>query len=699
MQLILDYPWWFLVFCLLLGAGAAALLYYKTNHFTDESPQFIWYKRGMAVFRFLSVSIIAFLLLSPFIKSRFTDKIEPVVVVVHDNSSSVKLGFNTVDSSSYINDFEQLKSKIGNKFQVDNYIFDQKLKADEPLDFDGKSTNISQVLAELSGLYHNRNVGAVILASDGIYNEGSNPVYTDFTFPVYTIALGDTAPQRDLKVSAVRNNKIAYLDDKVQVQIDIEVSKLSGESFLMEVFQLYGGKETKLAEQNFRISKPYEEFNTSVMVTANGAGMLRYKVKVTNLKDEITYDNNYREFYIDVIDSRQKILIVANAPHPDLGAIKQVVELNKNYQLTIAYAQQFSDNVDKYNLVILHQLPSQNNRAAQIFQQVKNAKLPYWIITGASTQYAQFSQEQNLVNIAQSGNSVNDAAAYFNQSFNLFTLDENTILKLKRFPPLQVPFGTYSAKSGSSVLLMQRIGSVETDFPILAFADNMGVKTGVFVGDGLWRWRMYDYLDNGNHQIFNELVQKTINYLAVKADKRKFKVNMPKNIFLESEPIVLEAELYNDSYELINSPEATIVIKDEDGKEYPFSFAKVNNAYALKINALPVGNYTYTAQTTLAGKAYMVDGAFSVNAVQLEALQTQANHQLLYQLAQKTGGSMYYPNELTELADEISNLKNLKPVLYDSFKTRSAMNLFWILMLIMTLLSVEWFARKYFGGY
>lgn len=699
MQLILDYPWWFLVFCLLLGAGAAALLYYKTNHFTDESPQFVWYKRSMAVFRFLSVSIIAFLLLSPFIKSRFTDKIEPVVVVVHDNSSSVKLGFNLVDSSSYINDFEQLKSKIGDKFQVDNYIFDQKLKADEPLDFDGKSTNISQVLAELSGLYHNRNVGAVILASDGIYNEGSNPVYTDFTFPVYTIALGDTAPQRDLKVSAVRNNKIAYLDDKVQVQIDIEASKLSGESFLMEVFQLYGGKETKLAEQNFRISKPYEEFNTSVMVTANGAGMLRYKVKVTNLKDEITYDNNYREFYIDVIDSRQKILIVANAPHPDLGAIKQVVDLNKNYQLTIAYAQQFSENVDKYNLVILHQLPSQNNRAAQIFQQVKNAKVPYWIITGASTQYAQFSQEQNLVNIAQSGNSINDAAAYFNQSFNLFTLDENTILKLKRFPPLQVPFGTYSAKSGSSVLLKQRIGSVETDFPILAFADNMGVKTGVFVGDGLWRWRMYDYLDNGNHQIFNELVQKTINYLAVKADKRKFKVNMPKNIFLESEPIVLEAELYNDSYELINSPEATILIKDEDGKEYPFSFAKVNNAYALKINALPVGNYTYTAQTTLAGKAYTVDGAFSVNAVQLEALQTQANHQLLYQLAQKTGGSMYYPNELTVLADEISNLKNLKPVLYDSFKTRSALNLFWILMLIMTLLSVEWFARKYFGGY
>lgn len=699
MQVILDYPFWFIGFCLLLGAVASLLLYYKSNHFTDETVNFKYFKYGMAIFRFLSVSTIAFLLLSPFIKSKFTDKIEPIVVLVHDNSSSIQLGFSNTDSASYRNNLAEMEQKIASKFQLDKYTFDNKLADNDTLNFKGKSTDISAILGELNGLYQNRNVGAVILATDGIYNEGINPVYSDFTFPIYTIALGDTAAQKDLKISAVRNNKIAYLDDKVQVEIDIEANKLKGESFKMEVFELAGGKENKITEQSFKISKPYEEFGAKIMVTANGAGMLRYRVKVSNLKDEITYDNNYREFYIDVIDSRQKILIIANAPHPDLGAIKQVTDLNKNYELKISYAQEFSENVEKYNLVILHQLPSKNVRANQIFSAVKKAKVPYWIITGASTQYANFNQEQNMVSIAQSGNSTNDASAFFNTSFNQFTLDENTILKLKRFPPIQVPFGSYNTQNGTNVLLKQRIGSVETDFPILAFSESMGVKTGVFVGDGLWRWRMYDYLDNGSHQIFNELVQKTINYLAVKADKRKFKVNMPKNVFLESEPIVIEAELYNDSYELINEPEATILLKDEEGKEFPFSFAKVNNAYALKTNSLPIGNYTYTAQTNLAGKNYTVEGSFSVNAVQLEALQTQANHALLFQLSEKTNGKFYYPNNLTILADDILNLKELKPLLYDSFKTRTALNLFWILMLILTLLSVEWFARKYFGGY
>jgi hypothetical protein len=699
MQLILDYPTWFILFCLLLGALAAFALYYKTRHFTDESDNFKLFKAGMALFRFVSVSVITFLLLSPFIKSKFIEKIAPVVVFVHDDSESVQITFHSVDSSTYISQTNQMLNRLSEKFDVDYYTFSSSLSASDTLTFTGKTTHLSNALSELNSIYHNRNVGAVILATDGIYNEGINPVYTDFNFPIYTIALGDTLPQQDLKISAVRNNKIAYLDDKVMVEIDVEAHKLKGEKFKLEVNRIEAGKKVPVAEETFSINKEYEEFSTSITVNASRAGMLRFKAEVTRLKDEITHDNNEREFYIDVIDSRQKILIVANAPHPDIAAIRQVINLNKNYEAEVQYAAEFNANLDKYNLVILHQLPSLNIRANQIFTAVKKSKTPYWIITGASTQYTHFNQEQNIINVQQSGNSTNDAGAYINNNFKLFTLDENISLKMKRFPPVQVPFGNYEFKTGVNTLIYQRIGAVETDFPILSFADQMGVKSAVYIGDGLWRWRMYDYLDNKNHDIFNEIVQKTINYLAVKADKRRFKVNLPKNIFSESEQIIMEAELYNESYELINTPEVNIVITDEEANEYPFVFGKVNSAYSLKTNALPVGNYTYKAITILGGKNYNAEGSFSVIAVQIEALQTTANHQLLQQLSEKTNGKMFFPNELNELELWILNQPDIKPVLYENFKTRSILNLYWIFFLIVAILSAEWFARKYFGGY
>lgn len=700
MQIILDYPWWFLLFCCFLGASISAILYYRVNHFTDDSKNFIWIKRGLAFFRFLAITILAFLLLSPYIKSKFIDKIEPVIVFLHDNSESVKLGFNKIDSLSYIQATNEMLEKLSEKYQIDYFTFDNQVKRTDTLSFDGKSTDIAQALNDINGLYFNTNVGAVIMPSDGIFNEGINPLYTEFSFPLYTIALGDTTPQRDLKISAVRNNKIAYLDDKVNVEIDIEAFKLKGEKYQLEVLQIIaGGKEVSISKQNFIISEEYEEKNTAVVVPANAPGMLRFKTVVSNLDNEVTYQNNYREFYIDIIDSRQKILMIANAPHPDIGAIKSVVEKNKNYEWEVQYIQNYNANVEKYNLVILHQLPSQNFRANQIFAELKARRIPIWIITGNATNFSQFNAEQNIVNIVVNNNSKNDASAFYNTNFSVFNINENTAVKLKRFPPLSVPFGNFDLKAGAKAMLYQKIGAVETDFPILAFGQNLGVKNAVFVGDGLWRWRLYDYLDNKNHEAFEEIVQKTINYLAVKADKRKFKVNLPKNIFEESEPLVIEAELYNDAYELVNEPEANILIKDENDKEFPFVFSKVNNAYNLKTSALPVGDYTFKASTNYNGKLQEVEGKFSIQALQREALQTQANHQLLYQLAEKFNGAFYYPENLNQLTENILSEESIRPLLFESYKTRPLVNLFWIFFLIVSLLSIEWFARKYFGGY
>ncbi|MEZ4930299.1 MAG: hypothetical protein R2777_09890 [Chitinophagales bacterium] len=52
---------------------------------------------------------------------------------------------------------------------------------------------------------------------------------------------------------------------------------------------------------------------------------------------------------------------------------------------------------------------------------------------------------------------------------------------------------------------MQKIGTVVSDYPILAFQDNLNKRNAILIGDGLWRWKMYDYYENGTTDAFDEI--------------------------------------------------------------------------------------------------------------------------------------------------------------------------------------------------
>jgi hypothetical protein len=695
MEIIFQYPAWFIVFCALLGLVYTGVLYYKSAHFSDDSENFYWIKRGLALLRFLSGSLLAFLLLSPFIKSKFVDRIDPVIVFVHDNSESILVNLNPEDSVKYINSTNEMLANLASKYQIDYYTFDESMKEIDTLNFKGKSTNISYALDQINGLYFNQNVGAVILASDGIYNQGNNPIYSEFNFPLYTVALGDTNQQTDAKIVNVRANKLAYLDDKVQVEIDLQANHLQGKQYQLSI----KSKNGVLFNKTLVITKDFDEQKTNFTLDARTVGIHRYIIQIQEFKDEISIANNSFEIYLEVIDNRQKILLIANAPHPDIAAIKSVIEVNKNFEISIQYAQKLQANLDDYSLIIAHQIPSKNLGAKNILNNIKASKIPVWFITGSGSDYGLLNQEQNIVQISTQGKNGNDASTYFNTSFSAFSLSEKTIENLRKLPPLKTPFGNYNLSPGTSILLQQKIGTVQTDFPILAFQESLGFRSAILVGDGLWRWKLYDFLENNNNEVFNEIIEKTINYLALKGDKRKFRAKTNKTAYYDGEFVKFEAELYNDNYELLNSPEVSLLLLNEDGTAYPFNFNKTDKAYEFETNSLPIGTYRYTANTVFNGKELEVSGAFSISAMQLEALQTQANHNLLKQLANKTSGEFISIEALENLDDLLLAKESIKPTLYESFKTRPIINLFGIFFIIMMLLSLEWFARKWFGSY
>ena len=66
-------------------------------------------------------------------------------------------------------------------------------------------------------------------------------------------------------------------------------------------------------------------------------------------------------YYIDVIDSRYKILILHGASHPDISAYKSAIEKNKNYTTKIFHINDFNGNLD--SCIAIRTLVARNGKA------------------------------------------------------------------------------------------------------------------------------------------------------------------------------------------------------------------------------------------------------------------------------------------------------------------------------------------------
>ena len=157
--------------------------------------------------------------------------------------------------------------------------------------------------------------------------------------------------------------------------------------------------------------------------------------------------------------------------------------------------------------------------------------------------------------------------------------------------------------------------------------------------------------------------------------------------------------MYNKSYELINESNVSITLTHESGEEYNYQFSRSNKAYFLNIANLPVGNYSYEATTEVNSNKLIEKGEFSVLKLQLEAVQTVANHQLLYQLSAKSGGALFYPTAMEQLADEINQNESIVSVTYYQEKLEDIIKFKWLFFILLTLISLEWFLRKRNGAY
>lgn len=675
-----------------VGVALALVLYLRNRRQRYGKPLTV----ALFVLRTLIGALVTLLLFNPYIRQRVSVVEQPAVLLAHDNSASIVLSKDsTFYQTDYLQQFASFSQELHREFQVDDYLFGQEVRELDQLDFEDQLTDLSALLQSVERRYYKRNVGALLLFSDGIYNRGFEPslVAGRLPFPIHTVVLGDTLSYPDLFIKETHYNKKVSLGATFPIRVVAGAIDASGTKAVVTLKE--DGRT--LARQELEVSSNRFAKEIDFMLEADAPGVRQIEVAVTGLEEEAQRLNNVKRLFIEVSDQQFKILCIAHAPHPDLGALKSV--LNEDCEMDFVFDKDEIPDLAPYQLLLLHQTPSSATSLVNLQAQLdRYKKLPMLVVVGHDTDPDALNKLQHAIELHRGvTNSMLDVKAVPNTSFGTFTLSDKLGERVAQYPPLALPHLEIKPLLAHDDLLTQEVLGVRSGLPLLTFvkADR---KIAFLFGVNTWRWRLYNYYQDQNSLVFDELFSKTLKHLLLSADEGA--AVFAKEEYYNNEPIIINAELRNPSNELVTDPDLTLrIVNKKTGQTYEYTFSKRAHDYELNAGLLPEGVYAYRAEAVVAGQKLSLSGAFSVVALGIEAQQLTADIGRMRSLSEATSGRCYTVDQLPQLLEDLKADPRITSVEHHETRFEDLIHSKWIWFVLVGLAAVEWVLRKMFGTY
>lgn len=702
---------WLLLACVVL-AGAFTWWTYRTT-----TPALSPVRKGsLGTLRFLALSLVLFLLFEPLFTSESTIVEEPVLGVLVDRSESMTFT-DSLDGHEPAADVLAALDEATRSSQRRVFVFDESALATDSLEtvaFEGRSSNLSRALLDMEHAMDGAPLGAIVMLSDGIHNAGANPlrVAERYRVPIVAIAHGDSTVRRDLRIVQVLTNELAYAGTEVPVRVRLRNDGFADQT--VEVALSSGG--SNIDRSSVRIPASSGEVVVDLLYEANTPGLMRLQVDVTRLDGEATWRNNTESMAVQVLDQRKQVLVVAGAPSPDVSSWMQVLESDPDVDLVSRiqsgpgryFGGALPDSLDAFDLLVLIGFPGSATDPADSRALVNAVQggLPVLFALDHATDFRMLQRDWAEVlpaspaTVRASWQQVTFAPSPLALSHAIFETGSTRDAGVwQRLPPLRASQTTWTTGPGADVLAGTQIRSVVLDDPLFVTGRTGRVRAAALLAHGFWRWKNVPEDLTDEAAAWSDVRSNLLQWLYVADDERLVRVEPARMIFSEDEPVQLRGEVYDEALAPLNDASVTVRIQAPDGTELPVGMRPLGNGrYDGDFGVLPAGAYTYTAEARFNGALMGSDrGEFVVGDRSVEFRQTRADHTLMRQIAARSGGRFLTSDETATLGSVLAELDSWQP----SERVETAQIRLWqripFLILVVLLLTVEWFFRKRFG--
>jgi len=718
---------------LILLALAFTLFIYR-----DTTPRVAnWLRRSLAVLRTFALALALLLLFEPVFTFGLQRAQKPTVAILIDRSASMNLTDSTGKRADAVRQaFSQpWLAALQKRAEIASFSFSDSLRRMNldtlvQMNFNGDGSDPGGALLAAKKLLANQNLAGAIMLTDGAQNMGENPgrVAEQFGVPIITIGVGAARGARDVFLSDVVTNEIAYAETRLPVEVSLSSLGYSGRRARVRIFaedsrsaavDSISGKVARTAlEQEVTLPADNTELTARFNLTPHKIGLNRYVVQIDTLAGELTGENNRRTFYVRVLKSKLKLWVLAGAPSPDYSFLQRTLAADSNFQ-TQAFVQRsdgnFYSNISAASLmanlnragaaqldgVIMIDFPrrdSDRRLLEALAQQFTGKQTPLFFLNGPGVDLATLWQFRNVLPLAAAPSmtgerlvSLQPELAGLSHPLTRFaeTPEDNRRL-WGELPPVFCNLFNLQPLAGS-----QALASIDVQgrggMPVMLAQKSAERKTVAIFAYGLWRWHLLMQGVGKTSLAYETLIRNGVRWMVTREDAKLVRITSNKEIYRGGEVIELSAQIYQPDYRPREDANVRVQLTGPQFSQEVILQDVGDGLYRATLQVLGGGEYQFRGLAEQSGHQLGEDsGRFSVEPFSLEFLNTRLNEPLLRQMAQVTGGAYGNVDSLNNFVERLQ----LTPLSRHETSDFALWGRAPVLMILLVVLGMEWLVRK-----
>ncbi len=664
----------------------------------------------LIVVRTLALGLLLLAIFEPTLTIIKKNILNPITIFFADNSKSILSDDGSEKNKKILEVLNGLKqTDLVENIQLKTFgskISELGIDSLDKITFKEGATNFSNIFNAVSE--SKDNISSIVILSDGVITDGSNPIYTaeKSGVPVFVVGVGDTARKKDVEIKNVSYNEFIYAENLTTLSATILNEGFANRSVNLALYE-----NDVLIEQKNIVLNPNGIQNISFDYTPKSSGEKKLALALSPLDREYNLANNRKVFYINVLSNKVKVLLLSGSPSSDLSFIKNTLLEDNNLfvnSITQIGANKFLEKnnrerlLDSSEVLVLIGFPSKETSIEilnKVTSLISEKNIPYLFILSGSTDFNRLSQLKKELPFVSSnvGNNYIEVQPNVSadQSKNPL-LQNNSIDPISiwnNLPPVYQPFAEFTPKPESEIVSKVKMNNISVNKPLILTRRLGNQKSIAVLAKDIWKWKLQTALKD--QDVLDRFILNSIKWLNSPDDKKRVQIKTTKKLFALGEEVEFTAQIYGDAFNPISDAEVKVKVKnDKDNFELNLN-SLGNGLYEGVLQTNKPGNYSFVGDAKLNNKVLGSDkGLFNVGEVDIEMLNPKMDYEFLNSLANVSGGKFFNTDESKSLFKLLSklNLKSSKEKV--DTKEYSLWSNEFLMIAIILLFGIEWFIRK-----
>ncbi len=723
-----------LVIGLLLAVGVSTLGVWRLP----------WRKRAAVMtLRALLGIWVAVLVFRPAIELRAVSRVRTRVAMLVDGSRSMSLatpdGTRSQVVRRHLQRHQAEYDRLAERAVIEPMVFGVRTHpADplpEPLPTDKPGTDLLRVLNEVSWQSSGRDLGAVILYSDGTDTEGltidaARRKAAQLGAPIYAIGFSDEDSAPDLAIRRVIADDFAFVHNTVTLQVLLEEKGLDLPEVSVTLKQDGQVLQSKLVQLEDGQGQATFEFKPRRI------GKQVYELSVPVQATEVVDSNNARSLVLKVIRDRIRVLQVAGRPSWDERFLRELLKRNPNVDLISFFILRSttdlqkapqeelalipfpvnelftSPEIDTFDVVIYQNFSFKPYRMRRYLRYIRDYVYNggSFLMVGGDLSFEDGAYPRTEVSeilpIRLGGSLPWDEAPFRPRLTAQGRRHPITRIGAAGEPPNAV-YRSLPQLAGfnSSVGLMPdsqallRHPSLPGNPPVVAIREVARGRTMAVTTDSLWKWRFTAVGDGGAGREFDRFWNNALRWLIRDPDLSRVRLSANRSVVLLGEPVGVEVRVLGPDYQGLAGAEVqarlvrledagTAVIKTEDLS------TGADGRGVIVFDEVPAGTYNVEVRARHDGES--IGRAAEPVIVEASEVEMQApfpRPDVLRALAEASGGR--FIDVGSSMPD--MEIKDARRVEVDRTRRITIWDTWPAFLILLALAGLEWWLRRRSG--